>query len=121
MVVATFQFVVDVAINNAYQIYHRSQLNHGDYRLDALGFHRAIVDAYYRLYKKSLSSTTLVAGIHSSYHPPNNFQFDGINHWIAKGSQQWCSLPGCKGASAYYCKKCNVGLHAQCFELYHCK
>ena len=80
MVVATFQFVVDVAINNAYQIYHRSQLNHGDYRLDALGFHRAIVDAYYRLYKKSLSSTTLFKGIRSLHHPANNFQFDGISH-----------------------------------------
>ena len=27
----------------------------------------------------------------------------------------------CKGTSVYYCKKCNVGLHAEWFELYHCK
>ena len=30
-----------------------------------------------------------------------------------------CSLPECKGTRVYYCKKCNVGLHAECFELYH--
>ena len=44
-----FQFVVDVAINNAYQIYHQSHLNPGEYRLDDLGFCRAIADAHYRL------------------------------------------------------------------------
>ena len=33
-----FQFVVDVAVNNAYQIYRQSHLNSGEYRLDALGF-----------------------------------------------------------------------------------
>ena len=56
----------------------------------------------------------------SLHHPANNLQFDRMNHWIAKGSQQRCSLPGCKGTSRY-CKKSNVGLHAECFELHHCK
>ena len=37
---------------------------------------------------------------------------------LPKGSQRQCSLPGCKGTLAYYCKKCNVGLHAGYFELY---
>ena len=41
-----FRFVVDVAANNAYQIYHQSHFSPGEYRLDALGFRRAIVDAY---------------------------------------------------------------------------
>ena len=111
-------FVVDVCINNAYQIYCQLHLNPGEYRLDVLGFHWAIVDAYYRLYRKSL----VVTGSQSLHHPVNNTQFDGINHWIAKDSQRRCSLPGCKGTSVYeYCKNCNVGLHAACFELYHCK
>ena len=35
--------------------------------------------------KKSLPSTTLFTGSHSLHQAVNNLQFDGINHWIAKG------------------------------------
>ena len=66
--------------------------NPGEHRLDPLGFRRAIVDAYYRLYRKSLASTTLFTGSRNLHHPANNLQFDGVNHWIAKGSQRQCSL-----------------------------
>ena len=74
MVVATFQFVVDVAVNNVYQINRQSHLNPGEYRLDPLGFCRASVDVYvyYHLYRKSLLSTTLFAGNRSLHHPANN-------------------------------------------------
>ena len=54
-----FRFVIDVAVDNSYQMYLQIHLNPGKYRLDALGFRRAIVDAYYRMYKKSLPSATL--------------------------------------------------------------
>ena len=60
-----FWFVVDVAVSNAYQIHCQSHLYTGEYRLDALGFHQAIADAYYHLYRKSLLSTTLSTGSHS--------------------------------------------------------
>ena len=63
-----FQFVVDVAVNNAYQIYRQSHLNPGEYRLDA------IVDAYCYLYRKSLSSSTLFTSSRSLHHPANNLQ-----------------------------------------------
>ena len=64
-----FRFVVDVAINNAYHIYCQSQLSPREYRLDALGSRRAIFDAYYRLYRKSLPSTTVLRGSCSLHHP----------------------------------------------------
>ena len=82
-----FPFAVDVAVDDAYLIYCLSHLNSGDYRLSALGFHQAIVDAYYPLYRKGLPSTTLFISGRSLYHPANNLQFDGINHGIDKGSQ----------------------------------
>ena len=96
-----FRIPVDVAVYNAYQIYRQPHhgvkgLNPGEYRLDALSFIGAIADAYYHLYRKILSFTTLFTGSRSLHHPENNLQFDGINHWIAKGSQRWCSLPGSK-------------------------
>ena len=34
-----FRFAADVPVNKAYQIYHQSYLNPGEYILDALGFH----------------------------------------------------------------------------------
>ena len=57
-----FRFVFNVAINNAYHIYCQSQLSPREYGLDALGSRRAIFDAYYRLYRKSLPSTTVLRG-----------------------------------------------------------
>ena len=115
------QFVPDVTVNHAYLKYSQSHLNPGVYELNALSFCRGVVDAYYHLYRKSLSSVTLFTGSHSLHHPVNNLQVDSINHRIAKGSQRRCSLPQCKETSVDYCKKCNVGLHAGYFELYYCK
>ena len=60
-----FRFVIDVAVSNAYQIYRPPHLNPGKYRLDVLGFRRAIVDAHYHLYRKGLPSTTLFTGSRS--------------------------------------------------------
>ena len=116
-----FRFVIDAAANNAYQLYRSKNLSPGEHRLDALGFRRAIVDAYYRLYRKSIASTTLFPGNKALHTPSKNLQFDGVNHWIVKGTQRRCSLPGCKGTSKYFCEKCNVGLHPECFRLYHSK
>ena len=48
-----FQFALDVAVNNAYQIYCQPHLYPGEYRLDALDFCRPSVDANYCLYKES--------------------------------------------------------------------
>ena len=81
-----FLFIVDVAINNAHQIYCQSHINTEVYRLDALGFHQAIVDANYNLYRKRLPSTTILTGSHSLHQPANNLKFGCINLWISKGS-----------------------------------
>ena len=97
------------------------ELNPREYRQDGLCFRRSVADAYYHLYRKILLSTTLFTGSRSLHHPENNLQFNGINHWFTKGSQRQCDLPGSKGTSAYYFKKCNDGLHDECFQLYHFK
>ena len=107
MVVATFRSVIDMTVNNSYQIYWQSHLNPGKYTLNAVGFRQAMVDAYYRLYRKSFPSITLFTSSCSLRHPANNMQFDSFNHRIAKGSQRQCSLPGCKETSVYSCKKFN--------------
>ena len=72
-----FCFVVDAAVNNAYQIYCQSHLNYGEYRVDYLGVRGLIVDVYYRLYRKNLLSTTLFTGGRSLRHPPRVYS-DGV-------------------------------------------
>ena len=68
-----FRFVVDAAVNNAYQIYRQSHLNPGEYRLGALGFHRAIVDACYRQCRKSAVTCFLKTTDHQpTEHWPTN-------------------------------------------------
>ena len=65
--VATFSIFFYVAVNNAYQIYRQAHLNPEEYRYGALDLFRGIFDVYYHLYRKSLPSTTLFTGSHSSY------------------------------------------------------
>ena len=43
-----FRFVIDVSVNNAFQLYRLRNIDLGESKLDALGFRRAIVDAYFR-------------------------------------------------------------------------
>ena len=70
--------------------------------------------------KRVPPSTTLFTGSCSLHHPANNLYFDGINHWITKGLQRRCPLREYIGTWVYYCKRCNVGLHSECFKSYHC-
>ena len=54
-----FRFCIDVAINNAYQLYRIRQLNEGESRMDALEFRREIVETYYKNYKTKNDSVAL--------------------------------------------------------------
>ena len=49
-----FRFCVDLAVNNAFQLYRLQPLNQGQKRLDLLGFRREIVQVYFP--KKHLKS-----------------------------------------------------------------
>lgn len=114
-----FRFVVDVAVNNAFQLYRLRNADLREQKLDALGFRREIVDAYFRLFRKGVPNTTLYPGNRILHYPAQNLRYDNLNHWIVKGGQRRCALPGCRGTSKYSCEKCNVGLHPDCFKIYH--
>ena len=48
----------------------------------------------------------------------SKMRFDGLNHWIAIEKERRCAS-GCKGTSFFFYEKRNVGLHPQCFEIFH--
>ena len=46
-----FRFCVDLAVNNAFQLYRLQPLNQGQKRLDLLGFRREIVQVYHARFR----------------------------------------------------------------------
>ena len=46
-----FQFCVDPAVSNAFQLYHLQPLNQGQKRLVLLGFRREIVQVYHARFR----------------------------------------------------------------------
>ena len=114
-----FQFVFNVFVNNAYQTYRQSHLNPGEHGLDALSLCRDIVDAYYHLSAKTLLSITLFTGNRSLHHPANNLKLTVSIAGLPKARSNGVDYQ--EGTLVCYCKNSNVGLHAECFELYQCK
>jgi len=68
------------------------QTNDGERKLDALNFRRATVDAYYRLFRKKITQESLCPGNRNLHYPTQNLRYDGIGHWLIKGSQRRCDL-----------------------------
>ena len=111
-----FPFCVDVAVNNAFQLYRLRQPDAGESKMDALEFRQAIFEACYLQYSTDMPQV-LFPGSRSQRH--EHVHFSATNHWIVKGTQRRCAKPGCSGTSRYSCEACNVVLHSDCFKEYH--
>ena len=108
-----------MTVNNAYKIYRQSHLNPREYRLDTFAEpllmrttpciervcrlkHYSQVVAVHITLREIFSLTVSINGLPKTHS-------NGIAHQDVKEHQYIIA------------KKCNVGLHAECFELYHCK
>ena len=92
-------------------------LNQGQKRLDLLGFRREIVQVYHARFR---SEKTLPVILPKNTQKNNlDIRYDGIDHRIAKGNQR--RFAKCSKTSKYFCEKCNVGLHPDCFKDFHIK
>ena len=112
-----FRFCVDLAVNNAFQLYRLQPLNQGQKRFDPLGFRRQIVQVGHARFR---SEKTLPFIFPKNTQRVNlGIRYDGIDHWIAKGNQR--RYAKCSKASKYFCEKCNAGLHPDCFKDFHTK
>ena len=74
-----FRFCVDLAVQNAYQIY-RFQARRVSKKLDSLGFRRAIVEVYSKKYTKDSSGLFK----HPQTCQSNEVRYDNVGHWIKK-------------------------------------
>ena len=94
-------------------------IDQGEKQLNALGFRRAIVDAYFQKFRKSVTNNTLHPGNNLLQSPAENLQYDNCGHWIAKWAQRRCAIYGRKETSKKFCENYNDGLHADCLKTYH--
>ena len=115
-----FRFCIDLAVNNAHQLYRLQPLEPGQRALDLLGFRRKIFQVYsskYRNVEKILPDIFPAQRNHQKVIP--DIWYDNESHWIIKGKQRLCA--NCSRTSIYFCVKCNVGIHPECFKVFHSK
>ena len=110
------RFCIDVAVNNAFQLYWLRKLDVGESHMDALEFRKAIVEAYCNLHRNKWP-LTIFSGARAT--PLEQVKRSETNRWIMKGKQRKCARKDCGGTSLLYCELCNVGLHPNCFKAYH--
>ena len=112
-----FRFCVDLAVNNAFQLYRLQPLQQGEKQLDLLGFRREIVKVYHARFRSDKTLPLIFSAPRSTQRVIPEIRYDGIDHWNAKGNQRPCAK--CSKTSKYFCEKCNVGLHPDCFKDFH--
>lgn len=119
-----FRFCVDLAVQNAYQLYRLRENIPKAPDHDLLSFRREIA----QVYVKTLSTSQGAAAAYPPSRIPADrrvlkevleVRTDTTAHWIVQGTQRRCVAAGCKGTPVYACEKCNVGLHPGCFKAFH--
>jgi len=83
--------------------------------MDHLEFRRVIVETYHKNYTTKMSPSTIFPKS-LKYHVR---MVEENHHWIRIKNQRRCAKKGCNGTSVFFCTKCNVGLHPECFEKFH--
>ena len=114
-----FRFCIDLAVNDAYQLYRIQHLQPGQQVLDLLGFNREVVNVYYARNRFLRGTAKAFPAPRKQEEVSSSIRYDQTNHWIAKGKQRRCG--NCSKSSIYYCEKFNIGLHPECFKDYHTK
>ena len=88
-----FRFCIDVAVNNAFQLYRIQARSAHSSSFDLLGFRRSIVDTYYKRYNVQYEIQTMFPAARSSddKRVQQCIRYDHFDHWIMKGKQRRCA------------------------------
>lgn len=109
-------YLLNTAMNNAWQLYRLTSRG-SEENLDHLGFLRYVVRAYLGSCVRERPSAGRPS-MKVSLRILPEVRFDGRGHYLETSSTQIrCAL--CGKASRKKCKKCNVGCHVLCTELFH--
>lgn len=119
---ALFAYLLDVAMQNAWIVYrHTAAATRRP--LDQLDFRRDVCMVYYKRYGGERAAVGRPLG---RPKPPKaiedrvlcDIRTDGINHFPeSSGTQRRCGVCGLK--TRRICRKCDIGLHQECFASFH--
>ena len=98
-----FRFCVDLAVNNAFQLYRLQPLQQGEKNLDLLGFRREFVKIYHARFRSDKTLPLTFPAPRSTQRVIPEIRYDETYHWIAKGNQRRCAK--CLKTSKYFCEK----------------
>jgi len=113
-----FAYLIDVAMQNAWLLYRLTDsANHQP--MDQLEFRRNVVNVYYKKYSLERACIGRPLGRPKTLNQraPTEVHKEGKHYIEAIGMQRRCTVCGLKEKKQ--CKKCNVGLHIDCFEAFH--
>lgn len=110
-----FAWVVDMVLQNCWLLHRFNNANH----IDLLTMRREIVrvnlargSALRRIARPQQHFPIICSKV------PDAVRFDGQLHYPGDADRQLrCSV--CKKNTKKMCKKCNIGIHLQCFEQFH--
>ena len=80
-----FRICVDLAVNNAFQVYRFQPLSQGQKRLDLLRFRRETVQVYHARFRSEKTFPVIFPKNTQRVNP--EIRYDGIEHWIANGDK----------------------------------
>ena len=108
-----FSYMVDVAVNNAWQLY---RMHYKEKKMDLLGFHRSVV--MYYLQRFGTPSHQGQSGRPQTSLQIEATRFDNHGHWVIPQEKQ-TRCAHCHTKTTTRCEKCDRGLHVKCFKEYH--
>lgn len=110
---------LNASMNNAFQLYRLSPAGLQKNHLDFLSFIRTVVVAYLGSYAPAARPIGRpLKPVCRKRRVPDDVRLDGAGHIIISSPTQ-IRCGRCHKNTTKKCRKCDVGCHANCFELFH--
>ncbi|CAK1591406.1 unnamed protein product [Parnassius mnemosyne] len=108
---------LNASMNNAFQLYRLSPAGQEKGHLDFLAFIRSVVTTYLRRYASARSLGRPMKPSRKR-RVPDDVRLDGADHLIISSATQ-IRCAECHKNTTKKCRKCDVGCHTNCFEIFH--
>lgn len=134
-----FFHLIDVAMVNAYILYHRQKCAKKRIeKIELPQFRRMVAEVLCSLGENpfkpkrgrpsSVTPEPVAKVSRKTFLPQDEIRYDGMNHWpefLDRSGKKTCKQPGCKSETQMFCTKCKlnlcIGNNKTCFVDFHNK